>query len=235
MSDCAATDLLTVYHQLKDKYNLVLTTTAALDAGFTIDVPIIVGHAHGQTIQLYLDGSDFVLDVMDAAQTKGTHWHHRSVPSAVYDFTEFMQGKKDYPMHPFGSAQESGDKETTPQTCALLSRQLNLHHMKLNPSPFEMIKSGQKTIELRLYDEKRQQVKAGDEIVFTNIETGETLMKTVAQLYRFDSFDELYKSLPLLQCGYTMDHIDEASPADMAQYYSAEEQGKYGVVGIELF
>jgi ASC-1-like (ASCH) protein len=54
-------------------------------------------------------------------------------------------------------------------------------------------------------------------------------------LYRFDSFDELYKSLPLLQCGYTMDHIDKASPADMAQYYSAEEQGKYGVVGIELF
>ena len=30
--------------------------------------------------------------------------------------------------------------------------------MNLAPSPFEMIKSGEKTIELRLYDEKRRAV-----------------------------------------------------------------------------
>ena len=40
--------------------------------------------------------------------------------------------------------------------------------MKLNAYPFEMIKSGEKTIEIRLFDEKRQQIKAGDKIVFTN-------------------------------------------------------------------
>ena len=51
--------------------------------------------------------------------------------------------------------------------------------MKLNPAPFEMIKSGQKTIELRLYDEKRQLVNIGDEIVFTNMVTGETLQTKV--------------------------------------------------------
>ena len=34
-----------------------------------------------------------------------------------------------------------------------------LHKMKLNESPFERIKNGTKTIEFRLYDEKRQQVK----------------------------------------------------------------------------
>ena len=39
-----------------------------------------------------------------------------------------------------------------------------LHKMKLNESPFERIKNGTKTIEFRLYDEKRQQVKVGDKI-----------------------------------------------------------------------
>jgi ASC-1-like (ASCH) protein len=97
-----------------------------------------------------------------------------------------------------------------------------------------MIKSGQKTIELRLFDEKRQQIKAGDEIVFTNTASGETLSKTVVKLHRFDSFEELYRALPLLQCGYTPEDVDTAHPSDMEQYYSVEEQEKYGVVGIEL-
>lgn len=109
-----------------------------------------------------------------------------------------------------------------------------MHNMKLNPKAFELIKSGQKTIELRLFDEKRQQVKAGDKIVFTNATIGETLNTTVVKLHRFDNFKDLYKSLPLLQCGYTSESIDKAIPSDMEQYYSLEEQKKYGVVGIEL-
>ena len=34
-----------------------------------------------------------------------------------------------------------------------------IHEMKLNESPFERIKNGTKTIEFRLYDEKRRKVK----------------------------------------------------------------------------
>jgi len=109
-----------------------------------------------------------------------------------------------------------------------------MHNMKLHSTPFEMIKSGEKTIELRLFDEKRQQVKVGDKIIFTNTTTGETLNRTVVKLHRFDSFEELYKSLPLLQCGYTVNDVDSAKPSDMEQYYSIEEQNQYGVVGIEL-
>lgn len=106
--------------------------------------------------------------------------------------------------------------------------------MKLNPSPFEMIKSGRKTIELRLLDEKRRQIKAGDVIVFTNTDNAETLTATVVKMHVFDSFKELYETIPLLKCGYTADNVAAAHPSDMDQYYSAEEQKKYGVVGIEL-
>jgi len=108
------------------------------------------------------------------------------------------------------------------------------HQMKLHPEPFAMIRSGQKTIELRLNDEKRQKIKVGDRIVFTESKTGETLHTTVLKLHRFASFRELYQSLPLLSCGYTNEDIDQADPADMEQYYSAEEQNRYGVLGIEL-
>ncbi len=121
------------------------------------------------------------------------------------------------------------------ETVALLSRQkVTEHQMKLNQQPFEMIQSEQKTIELRLNDEKRQKLKIGDEITFTNIVNGETLKRTVLKLHPFNSFYELYRSLPLLKCGYTEFDIHTAQASDMEKYYSVEEQAKYGVVGIEL-
>ena len=94
-------DVIAVFKQLEHKYDLLLTTTFALNEGFTIDCPIIVGKAHGQIIELYEDGSMFVLDVMDEAQTMGTHYHPYDVDCAVACIMEFMEGKSDYPMDPF--------------------------------------------------------------------------------------------------------------------------------------
>lgn len=134
-----------------------------------------------------------------------------------------------------GHPTELGMRQIAEQvSVTLLGRKPAVHHMKLFPEPYEKIKSGRKTIELRLFDEKRRQIKAGDAIVFTNMETNETVSATVAKLHRFDSFEELYRSLPLLQCGYTAENVGEAKPSDMDPYYSAEEQKQYGVVGIEL-
>ena len=105
MFDITVNDVLDVYQQLKDRYSLVLTTTSALnaefDAGFTIDCPIIVGKTHGQIIWLYECDDMFVMDVMDDAQTKGTHWHPFNVECAVHDIENFMNGKADYKMQPF--------------------------------------------------------------------------------------------------------------------------------------
>ncbi len=105
MCKITTNDLFDVYEQLKDRYNLILTTTSALnaefDAEFTIDCPIIIGKAHEQIVQLYVYENIFILDVMDDARTKGTHWHPFDVKSAVYDIAEFMNGKTDYGMDPF--------------------------------------------------------------------------------------------------------------------------------------
>jgi len=94
-------DLIVIYEQLKDRYDLVLTTTSALDEGFTVDCPILVGKAHGQIIELYLDEEMFVMSVMNAEQTEGTHWHPDDVESAIKYIVEFMDGQSDYEMFPF--------------------------------------------------------------------------------------------------------------------------------------
>ena len=111
---------------------------------------------------------------------------------------------------------------------------IQIFNMNLAHAPYLMIASGKKTIELRLFDEKRQQIDVGDVIIFTDTHTGERMKAKVLALHRFDSFEELYKSLPLLKCGYTEDDIDTASADDMNEYYSLEKQKKYGVVGIEI-
>lgn len=109
------------------------------------------------------------------------------------------------------------------------------HIMNLFTSPFEMIKAGIKTIELRLYDEKRQSIKIGDSITFVNTETPEDILQAkVKNLYVFESFQKLYEALPLLKCGYTEENIHTASYADMDEYYSKEKQQLYSVVGIEI-
>ena len=109
------------------------------------------------------------------------------------------------------------------------------HIMKLHPEPFAKIKDGSKTIELRLYDEKRQRISIGDTIRFINTESAaDAVVVRVRDLFIFDSFEELYKHLPLTECGYTEEDIYAASPDDMEVYYSKEKQSQYGVVGIQL-
>lgn len=104
--------------------------------------------------------------------------------------------------------------------------------MKLKEQPFSMIKQGLKTIELRLYDEKRRTIQIGDQICFHHDD--ETIDVVVTNLFIFPDFKSLYETLPLMKCGYTKDDIKDASPIDMNAYYTVEEQKKYGVIGIEI-
>ena len=108
------------------------------------------------------------------------------------------------------------------------------HTMQLQPSPFEMIRNGTKTIELRLFDEKRRKIRIGDTISCANTVSKEILTVRVLGLYVFDSFETLYRRLPLLECGYTKEDIDTASPGDMDIYYPKKLQQEYGVVGIRI-
>lgn len=104
------------------------------------------------------------------------------------------------------------------------------HTMKLQAEPFAKIRAGQKTVEMRLYDEKRQQIRVGDCITFCCGE--ETVTVRVCALHRFPDFKAMYKALPKEMLGYGAGEI--ADPMDMEQYYSREQQSQYGVLGIEI-
>ena len=72
------------------------------------------------------------------------------------------------------------------------------HTMHLQPQPFSMIRSGEKTIELRLYDEKRQQIAVDDEIEFCCPESGQNpfTVRVKATASGSRNFAELYATLP---------------------------------------
>ena len=106
------------------------------------------------------------------------------------------------------------------------------HEMKLNNEPFECIKNGTKTLELRLNDEKRKLLTVGDYIEFTNRVINEKLLVEVIDLFKYNSFEELYKHFNKIEMGYSIN--EEANPKDMENYYSKEEQEKYGVLGIKI-
>ncbi|MEB8665389.1 ASCH domain-containing protein, partial [Bacillus cereus] len=62
------------------------------------------------------------------------------------------------------------------------------YEMGLYNKPFQSIQSGKKVYEVRLYDEKRQLINKGDEIVFTNLTTKEMMTVKVTEIKRYESF-----------------------------------------------
>lgn len=105
--------------------------------------------------------------------------------------------------------------------------------LHLNQSPFENIKAGRKTIEMRLYDEKRCLYNVGDILIFINRANEQETIKTkIVALHRYANFEELYKHFDKTLLGYREN--ETASFKDMEAYYPLDEQAKYGVVGIEL-
>ncbi len=107
----------------------------------------------------------------------------------------------------------------------------------LDREPFETIWRGQKTIELRMCDEKRKNIAPGDTVRFVYAGDERLSMEVkVTKVHRFKSFEELYKALPLSRCGYPSDDVPGEPWRDMEAYpgYSPEEQKRLGVLGIEF-
>lgn len=104
-----------------------------------------------------------------------------------------------------------------------------IHKMKLKESPFERIKNGTKTIEFRLYDEKRSKIKIGDQIEFAKLpDLQETILVDVLDLYREDTFENLFKKI------FTDENKIKKKTTSMRQYYSPDKEKQYGVIGIKI-
>lgn len=108
--------------------------------------------------------------------------------------------------------------------------------MHVNSEPFQKIKNGTKTIELRLYDEKRRHLSITSNYLYLyNRENERELVcADVKDLHIFPTFKELFENKELFdKCGFDGLSPDEAVQV-MYRYYSPEDEKKYGVIGIEL-
>ena len=123
-------------------------------------------------------------------------------------------------------------KVNFPQFKQALLSSITTCQMNLYPEPFDLIKAGSKTVEMRLFDEKRRKLSVGGLIVFANTKSKEELIAEIVELKQFDSFESLYVNYKKTDLGYKDDEL--VKPEDMLAYYSTEEIKKYGVVAIEL-
>ena len=109
---------------------------------------------------------------------------------------------------------------------------MTTHQLKLATEPFNAITSGNKTIESRLYDEKRQKIQLGDEIIFTNRDNpSQTTAVKVVGLLRYVTFHDLFlHNDPQKFGGESVEWLEN----QISEFYSIEDQQLRGVVGIEF-
>ena len=73
------------------------------------------------------------------------------------------------------------------------------HEMKLQPEYYNFILNGTKRIEIRLFDEKRQQIKIGDTIkILKEPELNESFNAKVIGLLRYNTFEDMFKDFDIL-------------------------------------
>ena len=106
--------------------------------------------------------------------------------------------------------------------------------MKLQPEYYNFILNGTKRIEIRLFDEKRQQIKIGDTIKFLKEpELKESFNAKVIGLLRYNSFDDMFKDFDIsILSDKSM--IKEGLLGVLEQFYTKEKQKRYGVLGIRI-
>lgn len=110
-----------------------------------------------------------------------------------------------------------------------------LHKMKLQPNPFYQIKSGRKTIEIRLNDEKRKLVSIGDEIEFSNIDDQEhKILTKVTGLTTAKTLKDLFDKIGTYDAGWEHTEGSAQAAQDMHKYYSEEKELQYGALGIHV-
>jgi hypothetical protein len=108
------------------------------------------------------------------------------------------------------------------------------HILKLQPKFFDFIKDGTKRIELRLFDEKRQQININDIIEFKREpEQIDSLKVKVIGLLKYRSFEDLFEDFPieiLADNSMTKNELLNV----LEEFYTPEKQEKYGVLGIKI-
>lgn len=107
-----------------------------------------------------------------------------------------------------------------------------MHIMNVKDKYYNLLKSGKKVIELRLFDEKRKLIKVGDVVKFYNASNeNDNFQASVTALHRAENFDELCSIISPIKAGF---ESKESLLKVLEEFYPIEKQNKIGVIGIEI-
>ncbi|MEK4511964.1 ASCH domain-containing protein [Paenibacillus sp. FSL K6-2524] len=108
------------------------------------------------------------------------------------------------------------------------------HTMSLFNEPFEAIKSGAKTVEIRLNDEKRRLIQVGDNIEFFKLPDKQDRIEVlIEQLMVFKTFEEMYNTLSFKDFGCEGRSMQEMIDGTY-EIYTPEQEDKWGTLGIRI-
>ena len=104
--------------------------------------------------------------------------------------------------------------------------------MSLRSEYYEMVRSGEKDIELLLYDEKRRRMHNGDIILIYDAQNRNDYIRAkIVRLHIARSFADLATKISMPRTGFASLN---ALMSAISKFYDAELESKYGIVGIEL-
>ena len=140
----------------------------------------------------------------------------------------------------------SGNGIIAIDACTVLSGRVNVlvvedsvatpteHCMRLRDVYFDAIARREKQVEMRLFDEKRRDIKMGDEIIFMRDEdNGDRLRARVTGLYRYDDFHALARDFSPEILGFP-GKSSAYIGGFMESIYSQEQIGQHGALAISL-
>lgn len=99
---------------------------------------------------------------------------------------------------------------------------------------YDKIKNGDKVIELRLNDQKRQLMKIGDIIRFSLEPDREEFVEAkIVGLIKYRDFASLIDDIPVNLLGFSGMSKEEILVL-LNEFYSSHDEKRYGVVGIRI-
>ena len=81
-----------IYDQLKDKFDLELTSGLKLDAGFGWDMEVLTGEGCLGRFYLYDEGVHYILNYDTDEGMANRHWHPEDTEEALRYVVAFMEG-----------------------------------------------------------------------------------------------------------------------------------------------
>jgi len=163
--------------------------------------------------------------VVTDGRTSAGFW---KVPEAVH--VDFVVGESPYRGDaPFQDVRLLEEDDHIEPFGAAVLRSDDVHRMKLEERWFELIASGEKVVEGRVYDEKRKRLRVGHVIQFKSVQSGKLLYAKVKKLVMYKNFKEMLESEDRVLPGLS---VEEG--LKVYEKYYGPEAGPALAIGLEV-